>query len=213
MVWRWNRLFLIVWAALLLYSILFAPGDLQGSMELAGDVITDPFGMEPLLFMVFNIMGIWPMVYAGVLLFEDNKGKLPSWPFVIASFFSGAFSLLLYAGLRRPMRDRTRDSGILLRILDSRIYALFLKIAAVLLLAYGIGMGDPSEYLDLFSSSSLVHIMTLDLLALTILSPFFMRDDMRRRGWGGRKIFWVYALVPLLGPISYLLTRPRVISK
>jgi hypothetical protein len=207
---RWNNLFLLSWAGLILYSILLPPGSPGDSLDLLKEMISNPTGVEPMVMTVFNLMGVWPMAFAAVLLFEGRGSGLRSWPFVIGSFFAGAFSLLPYLGLRSPHPEFSGEKGFLLKILDSRTYGIILKITGISLLAYGLGAGDPSEYLEMFRTNMLVHVMTLDLLALTMVFPYVMYDDMRRRGWYSRKRFLLFSLVPLIGPLTYLWTRPRL---
>jgi hypothetical protein len=33
-------------------------------------------------------------------------------------------------------------------------------------------------------------------------------DDMARRGWKNPQMFWLIALIPLVGPLIYLCVRP-----
>ncbi|MBN1390826.1 MAG: DUF2834 domain-containing protein [Candidatus Thermoplasmatota archaeon] len=209
MEFRWNRLFLVLWAILLLYTLFLAPGSINGSVELLKDMFMDPGSVEPMVFAMFNLMGVLPAAYSAVLLFEGRTG-LRSWPFVAGSFFAGAFSLLLYLGLRKPQRAFKGKKGPLLRILDSRTYGIVLKLVGVSLIAYGLGAGNLSDFWELFRTNMLVNVMTLDFLILAAVFPHVIRDDMHRRGIGSSRAFWIYALIPVLGPFSYLWTRPQL---
>ena len=69
--------------------------------------------------------------------------------------------------------------------------------------------GDPADYVFWFRHSNFVHVMTVDLLVLTLLFPALLRDDMARRGVSDEDGLGRFALaVPLLGPAWYLLRRP-----
>ncbi|MBN1539326.1 MAG: DUF2834 domain-containing protein [Candidatus Thermoplasmatota archaeon] len=210
---RWNRLFLVLWAALILYSLVFAPGSTDDTLQLLKDLLLDPFGVEPMVLALFNLMGVLPMAYSAILLFEGREKGLRSWPFVLGSFFAGAFSILLYLGLRRPQRTFRGKKGPLLRILDSRAYGVILKLAGVSLIAYGLGAGDPSNFLELFNNNMLVHVMTLDFLILTMALAYAIHDDMIRRGWTGRWRYLAFGMVPLIGPLTYIWARPSQIGE
>ena len=55
---------------------------------------------------IFNLMGVWP-VLAGAPLLADGPGqRVPAWPFVLLSFAAGAFVLIPYLLLRRWGRPR-----------------------------------------------------------------------------------------------------------
>jgi len=45
---------------------------------------------------------------------------------------------------------------------------------------------------------------------LSSLVPTLLVDDMARRGLSDRRIFWAVALVPLFGPLVYLVLRPSI---
>jgi len=205
MKWRW--MFPVIWVLLILYSILLSPGYDPDTIEQVMNMMTGNINeVEPLVFMLFNLMGVMPMIFASILLFERNR--VPSWPFVLGSFFAGAFSLLPYMGVRDPDPEERSGCTLIQKVLDSRYYAIALKVFAMGLIAYGIGAGDPGEFIDQFSSSMFIHVMTLDFLALNLLIPFVIKDDMKRRGWDRKGSFWVFALVPVLGPLAYLVSRP-----
>ncbi|KAF5836807.1 hypothetical protein DUNSADRAFT_5386, partial [Dunaliella salina] len=56
---------------------------------------------------LFNIMGIWPAVYASLLIPGGRSAnKVPAWPFTVGAFFLGVLSLLPYFALWRPDREQ-----------------------------------------------------------------------------------------------------------
>ncbi|MGA1820840.1 MAG: DUF2834 domain-containing protein [Thermoplasmatota archaeon] len=206
---RWNRLLLLLWAGLLFYSLLFAPGSPDDTLQLIKDIMLDPGSVNPIVIAIFNLMGVLPLAYSAVLLFEGRKTGLRSWPFVLGSFFAGAFSLLLYMGFRSPQTAFRGTKGTLLKIMDSRVYGIVLKLVAISLVAYALGAGDWKEYSELFWNNTLVHVMTLDFLVLSAVFPYAMWDDMKRRDWFEFRRFLSFALVPLMGPLTYLWFRPK----
>ena len=52
--------------------------------------------------------------------------------------------------------------------------------------------------------------MSLDFVMLSLLFPTLLGDDMTRRGWQNHQLFWVFAIIPLFGPLIYLSIRPSV---
>jgi hypothetical protein len=54
---------------------------------------------------VFNAMGLYPLIYAALLIPAARSDRLPAWPFVTASVFLGAYALLPYMALWTPKSD------------------------------------------------------------------------------------------------------------
>ena len=63
-----------------------------------------------------------------------------------------------------------------------------------------------NDFLSLFNSQRLVHVSTLDFMLLSIAMADPLGEDMARRGVEGSPL--KYALLPVFGPLLYLLTRP-----
>ena len=72
-------------------------------------------------------------------------------------------------------------------------------------------------FAELFATSKLVHVSTIDFFILSTFSFEPIREDMSRRGW------WVdgaednnvarllaFSAIPLIGPAAYLLLRPSL---
>lgn len=87
----------LVWIAFIAYALLLAPGQSPGSDPIFKELITMQ-SKEPWLLTVFSWLGIFPAMYASMLLRTSVKerGRVPAWPFVILSFGLGAFALLPY---------------------------------------------------------------------------------------------------------------------
>ena len=102
---------------------------------------------------------------------------------------------------------------------ESRLYGAGL-VAAALALAYGLATipdyaAASAEFGELFRTSKLVHVSTIDLGVLSAFAFEPIREDMCRRGWWdeqsndnnlGRLL--AFAAVPVLGPCAYLVARP-----
>ena len=80
-----------------------------------------------------------------------------------------------------------------MRALESKITAVSLAIGAAICLGYIISHLPPfadskllTDYLKLFDESRVVHVSSLDALALVAFSPYWMYNDAERRQWSSR---------------------------
>merc|ERR1711871_137650 len=63
----------------------------------------------------------------------------------------------------------------------------------------------------LMSESKLVCVTSADFVTLTLMAPAWVLNDASRRQWGlGEGFLTGLALMPLFGPLTYLLLRPRL---
>ena len=96
-----------------------------------------------------------------------------------------------------------------MRRFAGRPFAVFVGAALVTLLVIITVWGNLAGYVVWFRTSNFVHVMTVDLVVLTLLFPVLLRDDMARRGVADDSTLGRIALaVPLLGPAWYLVRRP-----
>ena len=201
--------FWLLWVGLVSYAFLLAPPNQPDTFELIKNLSTGQWtGINPLIIALFNIMGVWPMIY-GCLLFIDGRGqKIPAWPFATFSFGVGAFALLPYLALREPNTQFSGQKNLFLKILDSRWLGLILTIGSVTLVSYGLLGADWADYVQQFQTSRFIHVMSLDFCLLCLIFPALLGDDMARRGINNPALFWAVALIPLFGPLAYLCLRP-----
>ncbi|MEG4071213.1 DUF2834 domain-containing protein [Microcoleus sp. Pol14C2] len=199
----------LLWIAFITYAFVFAPPDSpEKTITLITNLSTGKIaGINPLIVALFNIMGVWPLIYSCVL-FADGRGqKIPAWLFATLSFGVGAFALLPYLALREPNPEFPGHKNIFLKILDSRFTGIFLTLAAVGLVAFGLTKGDWSDFIGQWQTSRFIHVSSLDFCILCLLFPALLGDDMARRGMQNSTAFWAVTLVPLFGPLAYLCTR------
>ncbi len=166
---------------------------------------------NPAVWGVFQLLGIVPLMY-WALLFPDGRGqKVWAWPFALGMMAFGTFSLLPYLILRRPYPDAAAGArNLAVRWFAGRPFAVFAAMALVSLLVWIMLFGNLANYVYWFRVSSFVHVMTIDLLVLTLLFPILLRDDMARRGVSDESVSGRAALaLPLLGPAWYLVMRPE----
>lgn len=198
----------LLWLGFLTYGFLFAPPDQPDTWELIKQLSLGQWqDINPLVIALFNLMGIWPVIYS-VILFIDGRGqKIPAWPFAIASFAVGAFALLPYLALRQPNPEFSGEKNLVIKLLDSRVTGVLITIAAVILVGYGL-QGDWGNFVQQWQTNRFIHVMSLDFCLLALLFPALLADDMARRRIKNQQLLWLITLIPLLGPCIYLSVRP-----
>lgn len=146
--------------------------------------------------------------------------QVPVWPFVSLSFGLGIFGLfpyLLFWDLEQATAKSPPDSSELatgwgkyaLQAVESQILPAALLVATIGLLfnAFSSGIGSWNAFFRLFDESKFVHVTSLDFVALTACLPLFLWNDSQKRGveWNALPL----AALPLVGPLIYLILRPR----
>lgn len=204
-------IFGLLWLGFVSYAFFFAPPDnFPESLELIKNLSTGNWqGINPLIISLFNIMGIWPFVYSAVVFLDGRNQKIPAWPFASAAFGLGAFALLPYLALREPNQIFIGEKNSFLKILDSRILGILLTIGTAVLFIYSL-QGDWADFVQQWQTSRFIHVMSLDFVMLSLLFPTLLGDDMTRRGWQNNQLFWLFAIIPLFGPLIYLSIRPSL---
>lgn len=195
----------VAWLGLLAVAFGLAPPGDAGSSALVLRLLTaDLEGLNPVVPALFNAMGVWPLLYACVVLLE--RQRVPAWPFVLGSFAVGAFVLLPYLVLREPSRALSTSSGRLARLLESKGLAAALLLASMGLWVWAVALGDFGAFFAQARGSQFLFVMSTDFLACSLLAPTVLRDDLARRH--GAPGLWLLGLLPLIGPACYLLLRP-----
>jgi hypothetical protein len=201
--------FALCWLGFVGYAVGLAPPEQPDTGFLIVQLSTGAWAdLNPAIVALFNLMGIWPLVYSCLALVDGRDQKVPAWPFVVGSFGLGAFALLPYLVLRSPNPAGTAPSSLLLKVLESRWLGAGLLLGAAGLMGYGLLAGDWVDFLQQWQTSRFIHVMSLDFCALWLLVPTLLGDDMARRGLDGSVLMAVIAAVPLLGVASYLALRP-----
>ena len=198
-------IFLIIWLLLIGYAVFLTPsgGDPNPIALLTGDWD----GIDALVIVVFNTLGIFPMVFLTLLLLND-KQKWPAWPFALLSFVVGAFSLLPYFAFGDRLAKRPlRTPDWLYRIVSSPVwFALILLIwagnFAILLRGFSL-----QAYTEAFQNSGLVATMSVDwfvLWGLSIYTVYRFYPEAKSK---------VLAWVPVIGPILVLLVNRESLKR
>ncbi|MDQ0429525.1 hypothetical protein QOZ98_002353 [Planomicrobium stackebrandtii] len=195
-------IFFIIWLLLVGYAVFLAPG---GEADpVLSNIFSGNFGeIDPLVFAVFNSLGLFPMVFLTLLLLNDRQ-KWPAWPFALLSFVVGAFSLLLYFAFGdRKAERRLRTPGWLVRFLSSRFWLILLMVswaANSLTLLQGFSL---TAYREAFFESGLVSVMTVDWFVLWGLSVYAVHrfyPEARLK---------IFAWIPIIGPVIVLFINKK----
>jgi hypothetical protein len=209
-----NLLFLVVWVGFLLYSFLWAPETQSGDPGFAE--LMKVKGTNPIAWSVFNLVGVWALLYAAILLIENRERFIPSWPFVLGALGLGMYVLMPYFAIRGVRKKKQKEKkSWFIKIVDSRILAILLVILSLGIILYGIIAASINnswiEYGFMFKNIKFIHVMTIDFSLLSLFYPILIWDDMKRRNWERRKLFILFAL-PVLGALIYLVARPLLPS-
>jgi hypothetical protein len=202
--------FWLIWLLFTGYAFLLAPPDSPETWQLIINLSTGQWtGINPLTIALFNLMGLWPMIYAAVMLFDGSDQKFKPGFFNAASFAVGAFAILPYLGLRQPSENVTVMATPLLKFLDNRWLVVAIGLGAIGLLSYGFTQGNWPDFVHSWLTQRFIHVMSLDFLMLSSLFPILAKEDLSRRG--GEPWLWWLSFLPLVGAIVYLYLRPRQI--
>ncbi|SKB14503.1 conserved membrane hypothetical protein [Planktothrix sp. PCC 11201] len=201
-------IFGLIWLGFTLYAFIFAPTDQPETLDLIKNLSTGNWtGINPLIIALFNIMGIWPLIYSCVLFIDGHGQKIPAWLFATLSFGVGAFAILPYLALRQPNPQFSGKKSWFIKILDSRITGLLLTIGTIILVIYGLTQGNWEDFIQQWQTSRFIHVMSLDFLLLSLLFPVLLTDDRARREMKNSVILESISLIPLFGALFYLTTR------
>ena len=214
---RWQGKYLIwpVWLVFVGYSILFAPATDANTGALVMAILQGKFQeINWVVITLFNLMGVWPLIFMVIFGIESKTQRIPAWPFIIGSFFLGAFVLMPYFGLRNL--PSATEKGIpykgIVKSLDGRILPVILLVVTIGLVLMAVIAGDWADYATQFQKNGFVHVMSLDFLMFTALFPIALKEDLIRRNWFDRKKWILFSIIPLFGACSYLIAAPRLSS-
>lgn len=203
----------LLWIGFVSYAFLLAPPNQPDTFDLIKRLSTaNVAGINPLVVALFNIMGVFPIVYSCLALLDGRGQKFPAWPFVTFSFGVGAFALVPYLILRQPNPTLNGTKNWFLKLVDSRIVGAIVAIGGFALFLYGVTQGDWSDFAKQWQTDRFIHVMSLDFCVLCAVFPVLLKDDMARRGWTDSKAFWIFSLIPFLGALAYLVLRPPTIE-
>jgi hypothetical protein len=202
----------LLWLGFITYAFVFAPDDQPDTLELIKNLSTGQWqGINPLIVALFNIMGVFPIIYSAVLFIDGRGQKIPAWLFAIPSFAVGAFAILPYLALRESNKHFTGKKDFFLNLLDSRFTGIALTLGTIILVGYGLG-GAGQNFVQQWQTSRFIHVMSLDFCVLCLVFPALLGDDMARRQVKNPQLLWLISFIPLFGPLIYLSVRPPLLE-
>ncbi len=200
----------LIWAGFIAYVLLLAPPiHLSETLTLLKKILTVQWGdINPIILSLFSLIGVWILIYSCLLFIDGKMQKIAFWPFALASLGTGVIGLIPYLALREANQEFTGQKDGLLKLLDSRTTGILLAVFTLGLLAYGLLAGDWEDFIQQFQGDRFINGMSLAFCLFCLLFPTVLGDDMARRGFlSNSQLFWLIALVPLLGPLAYLCWR------
>ncbi|MEO0867728.1 MAG: hypothetical protein AAFY17_04610, partial [Cyanobacteria bacterium J06642_11] len=106
-----------LWLGFVTYAFFLAPPSAPDTIETITQLSTGQWAeLNPVVVVLFNFMGLWPVVYAVFGLSDGREQTVPAWPFVMGSFALGAFALMPYLAMRKSTAHlpyRSNDSALL----------------------------------------------------------------------------------------------------
>lgn len=200
----------LTWVGFIAYVLLLAPPiHLSETLTLLKKILTVQWAdINPIILSLFSLIGVWILIYSCLLFIDGRMQQIPFWPFALASLGTGVIGLIPYLALREANQEFTGQKNYFLKLLDSRSTGVVLMLFTLGLLAYGLLAGDWGDFWLQFQGDYFINGMSLAFCLFCLLFPTVLGDDMARRGFlSNSKLFWLIALVPLLGPLAYLCWR------
>jgi hypothetical protein len=194
---------LVLWAAFVAYAAVLAPPDDPAlTQALVRGSVSGHYGaVDPSIASVFSMLGVVPVLASAFVLRDGATRRLPAWPFALGMFVVGAFALLPWLALRNLGGPRgPRAPGPVRRLLARRVVGAGIVAALVALGGWCLARGHATDYLAAFRSTSLVHVMTIDLVVCTGLLFVLVEEARRRLPRAEPAVARAVRIVPLLGP-------------
>ncbi|KAL7540035.1 hypothetical protein ACHAXR_009807 [Thalassiosira sp. AJA248-18] len=196
-------------------------------MEVLQQYIADPLnpGFNELFITVFNLLGLYVVPMACLLLPGAKGQKLPATPFILGSMFGGYGLLGPYAFTRTPNPTPVSKADLgwfTANVLENKLFNYFILLmftsAYITSGALGAFISDPGQliegYGDMFSETAIVSASSFDFLILTLSAASFIPEDLSRRGYDGEVskelIAASTALLPGVGVALYCALRPSL---
>lgn len=198
-----------LWVGFILYLVGFAPPIQPDTFRPVQALFAGQFPtVNPVMVSLFSAIGIWLGIYACLMLADGRMQPLPAWVFLIAGAGTGVLGIIPYLALRSSNQRFTGQKDWVLRWLDGRLAGVLLTISAIGLLGIALGAGDWQAFFAEWRTNRLVNGMGLAFCLFHLVFPALLGDDMGRRDWDDRAIFWAVVFTPFLGPLLYLCLRP-----
>jgi hypothetical protein len=194
---------LVLWAAFVAYAAVLAPPDDPAlTRALVRGSLSGHFGaVDPAIAAVFSMLGVVPVLASTFVLGDGATRRLPAWPFALGMFVVGAFALLPWLAFRAALGPRApRPPGAVRRLLARRAFRAGIVVALAALSAWALVAGHGAAYLQAFRSTSMVNVMTIDLVVCTALLFVLVEEARRELRQPEPGVARAVRVVPLFGP-------------
>lgn len=200
-----------IWIGFITYVVLFAPPFQPDTFAPIQTLLSGQLpDINPVIVSLFSMIGIWLLIYSGLIFADGRMQTLPAWPFVLAAVGTGVIGLIPYLALRQPNPNFSGRKDAWLRLMDARSTGIILTLSTLILLVYALAAGDWTAFWQEWQTNRFIHAMSLAFGLFCLLFPTLLGDDMARRKLNDLRVFWAVALIPLFGPLLYLCLRPSL---
>jgi hypothetical protein len=209
LLWLRRLILTALWLGLIIFAFGFSPPTDPETFALIKQLSIGQWqGINPVIIALFNLMGVWPLIFGAVMLVDGQGQKIPAWPFWVASFFLGAFALLPYLILRQPNPDVNEALSKKLGFWESPWLGRCLFMVAIACVGAALWLGNWAEFGQQWHQSQFIAVMSSDFVCLCLSFPFIVADDLKRRQIFSGLTLGVISAIPLFGPLLYLSFRP-----
>ena len=150
------------------------------------------------------------MIYLTLLLVDGQYQKFNGVLSALLSNFLGALIILPYFALRRNDKAKEYRRNLFVRLFELKIIPILLLMITIGLICFALIYGHFGIFIHEFQRNWFIHCMTIDFFTLSILFPFLIEDDLKRRRMFDAKQWTFYfrlCFLPLFGPLFYFLRR------
>mmetsp|Transcript_26561 Transcript_26561/g.59523 ORF Transcript_26561/g.59523 Transcript_26561/m.59523 type:complete len:311 (+) Transcript_26561:258-1190(+) len=195
------------------------------SMEVLQQFLADSLnpGGNELFVSIFNLLGLYFIPIACILLPGARHQRFPAAPFLLGSMFGGYGVLGPYVFTRKPDPNPVakEDLGFFVRNVTENKLVNWLVFAAFCSAYVQTGfvealVSHPTDlfegFVELFKDTAIASASTVDFVILTLSAASFIPEDLERRQWSGNKSAAALStlLLPGVGMALYCALRPSL---
>ena len=199
----------------------------NASNEILQQFLADPLnpGVNEIFVTIFNLLGLYFVPMACILMPGAKNQKFPAAPFLLGSMLGGYGLLGPYAMTRTPdatVKTKADLGWITANILENKIFNWFILLAftSAYITSGGVStlISDASGTIDgfgkLFSDTAIASASSVDFLILTLSAASWIPEDLNRRNYKGDVAPALIAastvLLPGVGAALYCALRPSL---
>ena len=232
-----NPFFATLWLGFLSYGIAQTASEGVGAGTVSGDILeqflANPVnpGVNEIFFVVFNLLGLAPLVAASLIMPTAKFQKLSATPFLFASAAFGYGALGPFMSTWVPVEEEKEvtksDLGwFTANVLENKLFSTALSILGASSFVSGGNLiealasdaqGTINGFFDLTSHAAIALVSTCDLSIITITLAYVIYEDLILRGEQDKqKAIAISAssiLLPIVGAALYCVSRPSLPEK